>query len=275
MTYADEQDRQAVAELIVPPDWAQAQLGQVVQGFYAWLNSDAPAPEFNLDLAAIREHLSSGGVDQIVDLATASWPACTSDQIAQMYAEFTDLGVFPSMMCVPPGLEAGLMMAQLKGDLHAMVGTMPDRLPAGSQVDPETVSQLVQARRILNTIQLVSSWAWLVPGALLGLIVALVARSWTAVFKWCGTPLLVGGLAGMAMAAAGSWYGLPQARALIEAQLVSMPPPVQTAMLEIAMDLVRQINGTFFVLSVLAAGLAGIFVLAGVLRTPSSAPPAD
>lgn len=276
MTYANDEQRQAAADIVIPLDWTRAQLEGMVSAFYDRLDSDAPAPEMSIDLASIRTNLLDGGVDDLMDLVWRTWPDCNSDQSSQIKAALESAQSAPFIVCRPQEPTAGLFKQALVSALKTEVQAIPDSLPSSEVTRSGPYSDLQDARRLLATIKLLSNWLWLLPASLLGLIVALVVRSWTGLFRWWGIPLLVGGLLSIALAAWGGRLGSGWLDSQMALAAADVPPALHDAVVGIVSQVDRMAVQAYLRLSLLEAGGAGILTLLGVLITarPDGAEPA-
>lgn len=274
MTYADEQQRQAAADTVVPPGWAQEQLQALVAGFYTWLSSDAAAPDLVVDFAPVRAHLLNSGAADLVDLIWSTWPNCTSAQASQIEAAI-NAGESPQLItCRPPEPTAGLFKATMVLGLESEVQTMPDKIPVADLAGAGSNADLQQIRRTLNGIHLLATWLWLVPASLLGLIVALVVRSWTGLFRWWGIPLLVGGLLGIVLSVLAGSVGSGWLDAQLATAATDAPIALRQALSGTITQAYQVMVRAFFRGSFVEAGAAGVLTLLGVLIKPQS-PGAD
>jgi hypothetical protein len=266
MTYASDQQRQAAADIMVPPDWAQAQLQGLIVGFNAWLISDETAPDLSVDLAPIRENLLNAGAAELVDLIWSTWPDCTPDQAAQIEGALLSTQSPPFIACRPPQPTGELFHQLMITGLKSEVRTMPESLPLVDLSSPGSISDLQQTKSLLASVRLLATWLWLVPASLLGLIVALVVRSWPALFRWWGVPLLAGGLAGIALAALGATLGSRWLDTQLASMASSVPAALQGALSGIATQGYQAAVRALLRQSLVEAGGAGIITLLGVLN---------
>jgi hypothetical protein len=268
MTYASAQERQAAADIVVPPRWAQAQLQGLIMGFNAWLTSDETLPNVSVDLSPIRENLLHGGAADLADLIWSTWPDCTPDQVAQIAGALLSTQSPPFIACRPPEPTGELVHQLMISGLEAEVRTMPESLPLVDLSSPGLLSDLQQTKSLLVSVRLLATWLWLVPASLLGLIVALVVRSWRALFRWWGIPLLAGGLVGIALAALGATLGSRWLDFQLASMAGSVPAALQGAISGIATQGYQAAVRALFRQALVAAGGAGIITLIGVLRGP-------
>jgi len=270
MTYASAQQRQAAADIVVPPRWAQAQLQGLIVGFNAWLTSDETLPNLSVDLAPIRENLLHGGAADLVDLIWSTWPDCTPDQAAQIAGALLSTQSPPFIACRPPEPTGELFHQLMISGLEAEVRTIPETLPLVDLSSPGSLSDLQQTKSLLVSVRLLARWLWLVPASLLGLIVALVVRSWPSLFRWWGIPLLAGGLVGIAVAAMGATLGSRWLDSQLALMGSGVPAALQGAISGIATQSYQAAVRALLRQALVVAGGAGIVTLIGVLRAPGA-----
>jgi hypothetical protein len=265
MTYASPEQRQEVVDLLVPSGWAETQLKDMTTAFYSWIDSDAPAPDLVISLIPIRRTLLNGGVADFVDLIWSTWPACTAEQQAGIEAALLAGQSPPLTACqlTPPEAEAyrRLMASALESEALKL----PDSLPVVDPSAPGSSSNLQQVKELLVYARLLSTWLWLLPASLLGLIVALVVRSWAGLFRWWGISLLSGGFAAMALAGLASTLGARWLEAQLAMTASTMSPVLHDVIVGVATEAYRSSVGVFFRQALLVAGGAGVVTLLGVL----------
>lgn len=278
MTYASDQQRQAAADIVVPPSWAQAQLNGIVARLNSWLVSDEAVPDLSIDLSPIRDNLSNGGAAQLVDLIWSTWPDCTPDQAAQIGAALLSTQSPPLIACRPPQPTGELFHQLMITGLENEIRTVPESLPLVDISSPSSISDLQQTKSLLASVRLLSTWLWLVPVSLLGLIVALVVRSWPALFRWWGVPVLAGGLIGIALAALGATLGSRWLDAQLASMASSVPAALRGGLSGIATQGYQAAVRALLRQALVVAGGAGIITLLGVLSGPEGSaggPPAQ
>jgi len=270
MTYADDQQRQAAADIVVPPDWAQTQLERLITDFFAWLNGDGVAPELTVELVPIRQGLLDGGAADLIDLIWSTWPACTAEQQAQIDSALRSGATPPLVACRPSKPTAGLYRQLIVVGLENEVQSMPATLAVIDLSAPGSADEFQQAKRLLINLRLLANWLWLVPASLLGVIVALVVRSWPGLFRWWGISLLAGGLVGTALAALGATIGATWLDANLVSSAGSLPIALHDAISGIARQGYQTAISAFFRQSIIESGAAGVLTLLGVLVRPDS-----
>jgi hypothetical protein len=147
---------------------------------------------------------------------------------------------------------------------------MPDSVPLIDDLTPGSLASLQRAKSLLVSARLLSTWLWLAPASLLGLVVALVVRSWSGLFRWWGIPVLVGGLAGIALASLGNGLGMRWLEGQLAVAVRDVPAVLQGVVSGMVEQLYQAIVRTLMRQSFLVAGGAGIVTLLGVLSRSGS-----
>ncbi|HMK08193.1 MAG TPA: hypothetical protein VK449_04085 [Anaerolineales bacterium] len=185
-------ERDHLGDQLTPPGWAEEQLGSLVKGVYDWIDNDRASPSFLVDIRDLKAALLAGGAADLVEMVVDSWPACSVEDVAEMSVGAL-LGERSLKFCEPPeplrsGL-VGLMDASLAVSLRAL----PDQIALGQGGTAPASPEVMQAKDRLRRVRFLAGWSWLFSPVLLGLIMALVVRSWRDLALWWGIPVLAGG----------------------------------------------------------------------------------
>src|SRR3990172_1945124 len=189
LEFLTPQERDYLGEQLTPPGWAQAQLGALVAGVYEWIENDRARPSFVVDITDLKVALLAGGVSDLVETVVDSWPACSVEEIAEMSVG-TLLGEESIKFCEPSEpLRSGLV-------------AVPDEISLGQSDSTPATPEVIQSKEQLRRIRFLAGWSWLLSPVMLGLVMALVIRSWKGVALWWGLPVLIGALLTLATAVA-------------------------------------------------------------------------
>jgi len=189
----DRQDWERIATLLIPADWLQAQVERNLDAFFAWLNGDTPTPDLAFDTASLRERLAGEPGQRVVNLILESWPPCTDEQLdVLLNFEHTDQ---PFPFCQPPGEYIALTSTALAEALSEQASALPDVVPAPDWLEnPRTRRELARLKQFVQLLNAFVAELWLLPAALLALIVFFTVRSLKSFGRWSGTVLIVGGI---------------------------------------------------------------------------------
>ncbi|HSB88963.1 MAG TPA: hypothetical protein VLD63_02940 [Anaerolineales bacterium] len=194
LSFLTQQERDRLAERILPADWVEAQMRSVLAQLYAWIDDDRARPDIRVDMRRVKEGLRQGAADEFVDVVVASWPPCTLEQVTQMAGRLIGLVEgFP--FCEPPEpLRAGVVGIAgeaIKLSLYAL----PDQLSISGERQPaQATPEVMRVKENVRLVRALSQWGWLIPLAVLLLILTLAIRSWRGLAWGWGLPLIVGGV---------------------------------------------------------------------------------
>ncbi|TET37288.1 MAG: hypothetical protein E3J69_02785 [Anaerolineales bacterium] len=191
--YLSSAEREEILTTLMPPEWVDAQLDNVIHSFFTWVESEQPEPRIAVDLVPLKEGLLKGGLRRIIDTLIDSWPSCTTDEIEIMREELMRTGEIPIEVCEPPEPYRSQVLDFAVAELGFLVRGQPDKIPLIDSLDasPAEVTEFKEQFRFLRSVMM---WGWFLPASLLGVIMILVICSMRDIGQWWGIPLLVGGL---------------------------------------------------------------------------------
>ncbi|MCK4962454.1 MAG: hypothetical protein KAS19_08200, partial [Anaerolineales bacterium] len=189
------EERGAIVDILIPPEWIKNQISASFNAIYSWVDDDRPLPSIHLDMGPIKERLLGGGVVEIVDTIVDSWPSCSAAEMEQLREVIEFGGEFPEFLCEPPEPFRGRVIDLTSSQFIQIVREVPQELSlSGDQPYPQDMTEIATMKEWIRLARALSLSIWLLPIALLGLIMALVIRSWSALGRWWGIPLLIGGV---------------------------------------------------------------------------------
>jgi hypothetical protein len=189
-----------ITTIAVPDDWVSGQIDGLVDALFAWLDGDQLVPQIQVDVEPIKRNLVGAGTEAILDDIVDSWPDCSLEQLAQLELAFEQGGDMPMLFCQPPEPIRSVLIGFAADLFRAQARLLPARLELAEQVPPSAAADLLRVKRTMRAIRLGGNWSFAVPIILLGLIVTAVVRSWGALARWWGLPLLVAGVLTVALA---------------------------------------------------------------------------
>jgi hypothetical protein len=197
LDFLDRQELDRLIEMLFPPEWAHDQMRANVEILYAWIDSDLAQPAFRLDNQQLKDRLQAGGAQELVTVIVDSWPVCNAEQVQQLEREVVVGGELPSLVCEPPEPLRSRLINSGTELLIERSRSLPSSIPiTGEASATEDQQGLTAFKRGLRFLRGLSDVGWMLPTSVLGLIVALAVRSWPALLRWWGAPLLGAGLSG-------------------------------------------------------------------------------
>jgi hypothetical protein len=188
-------DRETLVGILLPPDWLKTQIGGVFHALSVWFDNEEPLPKLVLDLRPLKDRLTMGGAEEIIQMIVDSWPSCTPEQIEQLSQAALRTDEVPILYCEPPEPFREQLMGFATEMMMKFIREIPPEFAFGEEETPpqQTVENMA-AKEWIRLVRTLSRVAWLVPVALLGLIMALAIRSWSEFGRWWGIPLLLSGI---------------------------------------------------------------------------------
>jgi hypothetical protein len=191
-------EREEIFYALLPVNWIESQINQLLGEFYAWLEDENPVPDLVLDLVPLKTNLLRGGINAFVETVVDSWPSCKPEQVEALQREFFEGGQLTKTLCEPPEPLRSRVVDLATIAFEEQVRLLPDATPLiDDSTDHEELFALKEQLRFFRAIML---WGWMLPLSLLGLIMAFVIRSWRDFGRWWGLPLLLGGIGSLLLA---------------------------------------------------------------------------
>jgi hypothetical protein len=204
-------DWERIAPGVVPADWVKSEVERNLDDFFGWLDGDRNDLVLVFHTDVIRERLmSSSGSDAIRQIEEAL-PPCTPDQ-EQQFQQFVDHEPeveFPYCRPMDAALREKLtvMLTVAKNnvaqDLSAELNLVDEmeqvaREEAIKHGDPapstSTRAERNQARASIRLWQHLLVLVFLIPAALLSMIVIVTVRSSKSFFRWMGGSVIIASL---------------------------------------------------------------------------------
>lgn len=186
------EQRQSIADSLLPERWLQEQLAQAMADLFAWFDS----PSNRLFLTVDTSQLTAGLEQEaptVVEMMVESWPACTLDDVGQMIGQGALPGQQGFPVCEPPEPLRTVVVSSAAGALRLVGQSLPNRIPFVDETFPDT-DQLLEAKERVRMVRFFSRWGLLACLGLLGVVTMAAVRSWKGLARWWGIPLLLGGV---------------------------------------------------------------------------------
>ncbi len=188
-------DREALVDIVLPAGWIKSQIAGVFNALNIWIDNEEPLPKVVLDIRPFKDRLMRGGAEEMLEMIVDSWPSCTPDQAAQIREAFEGSKEVPFLQCEPPEpYRERLMSVATEMMMEALSEIPPEFVLSGEEIGPQEAVEMMTLKEWIRLMRAISRSIWLVPIALLGLIMAFAIRSWSALGRWWGIPLLLSGI---------------------------------------------------------------------------------
>jgi hypothetical protein len=80
----------------------------------------------------------------------------------------------------------------INSSLAVSLRVLPDKISLSESDTAPASTEVMQAKERIRRTRFLAGWSWLLSPVMLGLVMALVIRSWRGVGLWWGIPLLAG-----------------------------------------------------------------------------------
>jgi hypothetical protein len=195
--YLTPDERARMIDLLIPETWVRDQILQVTTQFLAWFDEPSTSLVLTLDTGAVANGLEGEPAALVVEMVVESWPSCTLEDVGKMIG----IGAMPGEQgfpfCEPPEPLRGVVVGALTETFRQFGGSLPARIAIVDRAFQDG-NRLMQAKERVRMLRFFGTWGILVSLALLGVITAAAVRSWKALTRWWGIPLLLGGLLALA-----------------------------------------------------------------------------
>lgn len=258
-----EEEVDRLLRMLMPDAWWEAQLRSGVNAFYGWVDSSAAMPEFTLNLEPVRARLLGEAGSDAVDLIMASWQPCTPSQLQMMAAGVQGDGDLFDVRCLPPEPYQSILQGVLLEGLREEAGTMPPSVRIGpAEEDPDTATEFVRFKRNLRTARWLGNWGWMVPVAVLGLIMAVNVYSLKTWGLWWGPPLMVAGTLSLLITL--FLAGPVETRLVSALAALDTPNALRSALGGVVRDLFQNSLGRLMFWGIATGGIGLVLTLTGV-----------
>lgn len=188
-------DRETLVDIVLPPGWIKSQIAGVFHALNIWIDSEEPLPKIVLDMQPFKDRLMRGGAEEILETIVDSWPSCTPDQTAQVREALQGSERVPFQRCEPPEpYRERFMELAIEMMMETLREIPPEFVLGGEEFNPQEMDEMMALKEMIRLVRSLSRAIWLVPVAMLGLIMAFAIRSWSDLGRWWGIPLLLSGI---------------------------------------------------------------------------------
>ncbi|MEW5872668.1 MAG: hypothetical protein AB1894_25635 [Chloroflexota bacterium] len=199
-----QSDWETIVSGLVPTEWLQTQVEGLIDGFFGYLNSDAPALEMKLSMAEVKNRVRGEPGWQAILQVLKAQPPCDFLDLFDLFFGMLDEGLAGLPSCRPPADLINEFKPDIQQALGEMVDGVPDEFDAAAVVQDSLPagSSLEDLRTGVRGLRALAYLGLLAPLGSLALATLLVVRSWQDWLVWWGLPLVIGGTAAFLLALA-------------------------------------------------------------------------
>ncbi|NIS82840.1 MAG: hypothetical protein GTO14_22170 [Anaerolineales bacterium] len=278
----DTGEWERVLDILLPPEWMEKQFKESFEAISRWLEDDSFAPIIEFDLRPIKARVQGGGAIEIVEMVVDSWPSCTTTQVERMRQTLTETGEVLILLCEPPEPYREQLVQLATRQFRIYVRDIPNTFSSVRDQPPvQETERSLQLKERIRLVRALSFAGWLLPLALLGLIMVLAIRSWRDLAIWWGIPILLAGILTMALGLSGESIGQRYILPSLE-DLRREAEPLYNLTITALVGMRDEIFGNIFGQALLISFLGGALILFGWFlsritgqRTPRQRPPAS
>ncbi|GAB4580393.1 MAG: hypothetical protein Fur0022_31340 [Anaerolineales bacterium] len=249
----------AIRAEVLSDDILAGWTSSIVDSFYAWLDTEAPAPTFSLDMQSFKARINSDFGLRAIEIAYNALPICDNAQVeafrTQLETALPGLNIYYPPCQFPEEYKTDQLTDYLNS-LTEVVNVIPDSftLPVEPQA-PESWQTLKSALRIFRT----AFWlALIIPLFLWGLIALLVIRTPRGLARWGGIPLALAGILTILL----SWApGALITGFLLSGPLQGTTPVLRDEILQIVSRLLQEIFSPMMLQGLVVLLLGGIMIV--------------
>jgi hypothetical protein len=216
------------------------------------------------DVRPIKQRLTGGGAEEIVDMIVDSWSSCTPEQL-QRISETVIGGETPLPLCEPPEPFRSQLLDIATTQIIQLLRQIPPEIPlTGDEFDERGFADMAELKGNIRSVRALTTSGWLLPIALLFLIMTFAIRSARDLSRWWGIPLLLSGAIILGMFVLGSLIGENLLNRLF-AGIRSEMEIIYTLLMNIAEGFMESILGFLFFQALLVGGIGFVLLVVGWL----------
>jgi hypothetical protein len=198
------QDWEIILAGLLTPEWLRAQTEHAIDQYFAYLDSVEPAPRIIVSLVEVKVRLQGEpGMRAVMQMLRAQ-PDCTQEQLLSMAQEALFGGIENMPLCMPPQDLLDEFRPGLQAGLNELSAQVPNEVDLGSRikgapVDAPAAPPAEDPRPGIRRARVLIRLSPLLPAALILLVTVFAVRSFRDWLLWWGIPLLLAGLAALAL----------------------------------------------------------------------------
>ena len=257
-------ERETMFGIILPPGWIQEQISTLVMELNIWIDNDQPLPRMLFNMRPIKQSLARGGAEEIVDMIVDSWSSCTPEQLRRI-SETGIGGETPLPLCEPPEPFRSELIDFANTQIAQSLRQIPAEFPlVGDEFDERGFADIAELKGNIRLVRALTTSGWLLPIALLFLIMALAVRSARDLSRWWGIPLMLSGAIIFGMVVLGSLVGENLLNGLF-AGIRSEMEIIYTLLMNVTKGFLESILGFLLFHALLVGGIGFVLLVVGWL----------
>lgn len=199
-----QSDWEAIVSNLVPTAWLQTQVEGLIDAFFGYLNSDAPALTMKLSMVEVKQRIGGEPGWQSIMQVLKAQPPCDFMDYFDLFFSMFDEGLEGLPSCRPPADLINEFKPEIQQALSEAANGIPDEIDAAALVQ-DSLPSGTSLESLRTSVRGLRALAWLgllVPLGCLALATLLVVRSLQDWLVWWGLPLVIGGTAAFLLALA-------------------------------------------------------------------------
>lgn len=186
---------QQIAASLVPADWLQETVTQIVDVFFLILEGEASAIDTEFDLTEVRSRLQGEAAEEAAQTIIITAPACTADQTAELTTYFEEDGEVNLPICQPDTRErTEASIAELIAWFNDIGDALGEDTLTVSEMTAVTRDDARAAHLVFSLMQQSFLLLFLCPMALMSLVIILSVRNLMGFGIWIGGAVIVTGV---------------------------------------------------------------------------------
>jgi len=188
-------DWETILSDLLPPEGVQAIMEQSLDQVFAYLNGESDRAV--LSMIESKDRLSGeAGVNAVLQILTAQ-PACSEEQIRQLFTGISPGEETKPFMCKPPATLIPMIKPGIAAELQKLIAKIPDQVEILPPPAASTQSGASNPAQVVQTARMIMRLSPILPIAFLLGVTIFAVRSLRGWLLWWGIPLLIVGLIGI------------------------------------------------------------------------------
>lgn len=192
LTNLEHEEWVALINMIAPPELISETIGEIIVGYYQWLDNDSLSPSILVNVGQWKNNVRSNAAP-VFELVLNTLPLCTAQQLVE-FSNSGDLSTAESLpLCLPPEPFYSSLINVSASAVPARLDEFPDVIDLGTGLD-SNIPFLSAVKQNIRLLRSLFKYSWLAIVFLYFLAIPLGTRSIKSFFYWSGFPLLLAGV---------------------------------------------------------------------------------